>query len=630
MLTHSYNPRRRNFAWNIYFYLLNLPLIWLLGLYYFTHGNWPTDNLGWVFTITAVIGQFALFGFLFTVVLSTIVNIVLPKPKLITPIAVLGALFTLIYFTVDSSVLLSYRFHLNGVILQMIFSSAFTQIFDFSWGEWLLAAIYIIAMIGLEIFIARWLWRKLDRMTRHRYAVITFAVILLSYLSSQALYAWCSAAYIYQGSTYAQGVMNASQRIPLYYGLTAKDFLLGHHYIVPQANANNELANLADSNTNAGLNYPLHPLAATPPKQPLNIMLIVLDTWRADMLTEATSPNIANFSKQAWNFTDHYSGGDCTEPGIFSLFYGVPASYWPSFLAAHRGPVLIDELLQQHYQLAVYASASLYKPDFYQSVFVNVPHLQVENPQPQPWQRDAYITQEMLQFLAQRDKKQPFFGFLFYDSIHEYDFPPNFHTRFNPWWHTINHLELTNDFSPTLYENRYKNSVLYVDSLVSQVLNSLQQQGLLQNTVVIITADHGEEFNDNHKNYWGHASNFSHYQMQTPFIVYWPQQSAKTYDHFTTHYDLVPLLMQRVLAVTNPPTDYTIGQPLLKSGNRSIIPVSSYAFDGFIEPQDGRITTLIGGGLYHVTNDKLETIDHDSTNIAHLETALEMMHRYYK
>ncbi|WP_306686870.1 sulfatase-like hydrolase/transferase [Candidatus Coxiella mudrowiae] len=53
------------------------------------------------------------------------------------------------------------------------------------------------------------------------------------------------------------------------------------------------------------------------------------------------------------------------------------------------------------------------------------------------------------------------------------------------------------------YLNRYRNAAHFDDALVGQVLQALKGHQLLKNTIVIITADHGEEFNENHQNYWG-------------------------------------------------------------------------------------------------------------------------------
>ncbi|MFE8730978.1 sulfatase-like hydrolase/transferase, partial [Aeromonas hydrophila] len=65
-------------------------------------------------------------------------------------------------------------------------------------------------------------------------------------------------------------------------------------------------------------------------------------------------------------------------------------------------------------------------------------------------------------------------------------------------------------------ENRYKNSVFYTDQLLEQMLSQLQQQGLSEQTIVVITSNHGQEFNETQSNSWGYGSNYSPYQVQVP------------------------------------------------------------------------------------------------------------------
>nr|WP_280124279.1 hypothetical protein [Coxiella endosymbiont of Ornithodoros amblus] len=41
-------------------------------------------------------------------------------------------------------------------------------------------------------------------------------------------------------------------------------------------------------------------------------------------------------------------------------------------------------------------------------------------------------------------------------------------------------------------------------------MQTLKTHHVLKNTIVIITADHAEEFNKSHQNYWGHTSDYIH------------------------------------------------------------------------------------------------------------------------
>ena len=94
----------------------------------------------------------------------------------------------------------------------------------------------------------------------------------------------------------------------------------------------------------SGLLYPREELKFSNPPKPLNVLMIVVDSWRYDMLQPDVTPNIWKFAGGSWVFNQHNSAGNCTRFGIFSLFYGLYGTYWHSFLAEQRGPVLIKEL----------------------------------------------------------------------------------------------------------------------------------------------------------------------------------------------------------------------------------------------------------------------------------------------
>src|SRR5690606_25945071 len=138
-----------------------------------------------------------------------------------------------------------------------------------------------------------------------------------------------------------------------------------------------------------------------------------------------------------------------------------------------------------------------------------------------PSERDRDLTEDWLAWLDQQQEggEQPFFGFLFYDSPHGYTYPEDYPEQFTPVWETVNYLQLNAEFDPYPFFNRYLNAVHYTDSLIGQVLDNLEQRGLLETTVVIVTGDHGQEFNDLGQNFWGHNSNFARYQLQVPLVI---------------------------------------------------------------------------------------------------------------
>ena len=153
------------------------------------------------------------------------------------------------------------------------------------------------------------------------------------------------------------------------------------------------------------------------------------------------------------------------------------------------------------------------------------------------------------------------------------------------------------------------------------------QKQLLQNTIVIITSDHGQEFNDNKKGYWQHGGNFSKHQIKVPMLVFDPSIHPKTHQHLTLHYDLVPTIMQDVLGVTNKFSDYTIGQNIYTNHPRDWFVCGYNQKYSVIEKN--RITNIYESGNYDITDEKLNSLD-DDLNYEVISKAFEMNNSFFK
>lgn len=99
----------------------------------------------------------------------------------------------------------------------------------------------------------------------------------------------------------------------------------------------------------------------------------------------------------------------------------------------------------------------------------------------------------MARLAHKRDVQHPFFGFLFYDAPHSYSNQTTTATHSNQIGKRRIRWLWGPDFDKTPYLNRYRNAVHFVDEQLKKVFDDLQEKGLMDDTVVIITADHGEE-----------------------------------------------------------------------------------------------------------------------------------------
>src|SRR5699024_3017075 len=121
-----------------------------------------------------------------------------------------------------------------------------------------------------------------------------------------------------------------------------------------------------------------------------------------------------------------------------------------------------------------------------------------------------------------------------------------------PSWTSVNYLTLDENTDVEPFFNLYRNSVHFVDALIGKALDKLRAQGMMDDTIIVITGDHGQAFNDTGLGYWGHNSNYSRYQTKVPLVIHWPgRQAPRRIGYFTSHMDIAATLMQRVLGVNN-------------------------------------------------------------------------------
>ncbi|EKM22762.1 DUF3413 domain-containing protein [Vibrio sp. HENC-03] len=520
------------------------------------------------------------------------------------------AITLLIMLKVDILVFQQYKLHINGLLIRMFFEGG-RDVFEISWMSWLIF-ISDIALLAIGLACTVWLANKLAQ-SRAKFVIVAVWFSLL--LSTQVIHA-------YKNALYDDEVSQFSNNWPLYYPLTARKFIYRHHLVDETIASQNrvELKNIESSS----LNYPLAPVNVKPKAKQPNVLFILVDAWRHSDATPEIMPNVSKFSEKTVNFSQHMSGGNSTQAGIFSLFYSLPATYWDSFYASQKSPVFMDTLQNQGYRMGIFGSAPLTSPPLSRTVFKKVKDLTLKQTGETQIKRDQQITDEFIQFQKQ-DSDKPYFSFLFYDSAHGTSFPEPEFAKFKPYWERVDHILLNNDFDASLYHNRYKNSLYFIDSLIAKVLKNVD----LENTIVVITSDHGEEFNDHKMNYWGHTGNYSDTQVHVPLYVYLPDHQPEQINYRTTHYDIVPTLMNELFDVKGNTQSYSVGRDLFDNCvPRDWFIAGSYYNYALV----GKETMLVvnPGGHSQQLNNQLKVDTEHQVPVNVIQDSLDEMSRFYK
>lgn len=471
---------------------------------------------------------------------------------------------------IDIKIYSIFRYHINSLVWNVITVEGVSDSLTLGKGTILHLAFISAIIIFIEIFMNVFLAKKEYGLLKSISKYVAICGLLLILIDK--------GIYAYSDLVNWREITDNAKLYPLYQPLTIKRFAT--KYLGINVNREEKLE-FAIKQTN--LNYPKRALKFNNSRN-FNILIIAVEGLRFDMLDEEVMPEVSKFSRESLVFRNHYSAGNASRFGIFGLLYAISGTYWHTFLASRVSPVLIDTLIERGYEFMVLSSTRLTFPEFRKTAFVRIPDAITDSFDTElREERDRIITEKFINFLKNRTNERPFFSFMFFDSSHQpFHYPEGFE-KFKPALSKeINYFKDISRDKAYLIRNKYKNSIFYEDYLIGKILKELRERKLLENTIVAITGDHGEEFYEN--GYLGHTSAFDDYQTRVVFVLYHPDTIHKEINEITSHLDLVPTIMES-LGCTSPAEDYSQGMSLLNVRTRPFIITSNWDTSAFIDSE---------------------------------------------
>ena len=302
-----------------------------------------------------------------------------------------------------------------------------------------------------------------------------------------------------------------------------------------------------------------------------NVLIVLIDALRADRLgsygyQRDTSPNIDKVAKEGWRFTSAISQAPWTQPSVASLITGlyvrqtsISGGSWED--QEREGAVLVDTLSAGHWTLAEQLASIGYET----AAFGKNHHLL-----PELGFAQGYETYDWLQpfrvgdlpkifrrfrpefagdLVARRiddhfidwvdaNEDRRFFAYLHHINVHwpyrspapfsgmytKTPSPENFNsTKFMP--NTVKRLKevpgaTLDPATLRAMSDAYDEGIRYVDDSLGKMFDALARRGLYDNTLIIIVADHGEEFLEH--GLLGHGESLYDELIRVPLIVKFP------------------------------------------------------------------------------------------------------------
>ena len=524
MVTHRQRYREKvsqMVSWGHWFALFNILLSLVIGSRYLFIADWPTTLAGRIYSYVSIIGHFSFLVFATYLLILFPLTFIVGSQRLMRFLSVILATAGMTLLLIDSEVFTRFHLHLNPIVWQLVINPDENEMAR----DWQLMFISVPVILLLELVFATWSWQKLRSLTRRRrFARPLAAFLFIAFIASHVVYIWADANF-YRPITMQRA------NLPLSYPMTARRFLEKHGLLDAQEY---QRRLIEQGNPDAvSVQYPLSELRYRDMGTGQNVLLITVDGLNYSRF-EKQMPALAGFAEQNISFTRHMSSGNTTDNGIFGLFYGISPSYMDGILSTRTPAALITALNQQGYQLGLFSSDGFTSPLYRQALLSDFSMPSVRT------QSDEQTATQWINWLGRYAQED------------------------NRWfsWVSFNGTNI-DDSNQQAFARKYSRAAGNVDDQINRVLNALRDSGKLDNTVVIITAGRGIPLSEEEETF-----DWSHGHLQVPLVIHWPGTPAQRINALTDHTDRMTTLMQRLLHVSTPASEYSQGQDLFNPQRR--------------------------------------------------------------
>jgi hypothetical protein len=339
-------------------------------------------------------------------------------------------------------------------------------------------------------------------------------------------------------------------------------------------------ADLASSETNVRYFQTLKTMPMPTISRRPNILWLNIESFRADAVEAESMPHL-------WSYRDrfqirleheHWSGGNATQFGVFSMLTGVSGHHFANFQKFAVKAPFLRLLLANGYQLRG-GKESYFSFNQLNALLpeaMKLPEIRRGNPAKEDRLTIDYYLRE-----RQSPSVGPRFDFIPFDATHwPYWFPPE-HEVFKPAPLSQNSqhvLRSTTDMQGV--RNRYRNACHFIDEQIGRIFDDLDAHDDFTNTIVIVLGDHGEEFQE--RGQLTHAAVLNDFQGRTLLWMHLPDLPPAKISPAapTTHLDIVPTLLS-ALGFTEDIL-FTQGRSLLEQPKRRDI--LALCENGFRQP----------------------------------------------
>lgn len=295
-----------------------------------------------------------------------------------------------------------------------------------------------------------------------------------------------------------------------------------------------------------------------PPRGP-NVLLIIIDTLRADHLgcygyDRNTSPNIDKLAENAVRFENAVSSAPWTTPSIASIM----TAQYPARMGFRHDPVKIDDrfvTLAEIFKQNNYRTKGIISHTFLSSELKfdqGFDSYDEENARHRAHVSSESITDKAIAYL-EKNKTAKHFLFLHYFDPH-YDYilhdQYNFTPEYPGCYYSGQSIFDLRACAPCMNRRDieyvvglHDSEIAYTDAHIGRLFKKLRELDLFESTLIILTADHGEEFLERGDNWIGHTRKLYQEMIHVPLIIKPPNAEKDIVEDEFGLINLMPLIV---------------------------------------------------------------------------------------
>lgn len=288
--------------------------------------------------------------------------------------------------------------------------------------------------------------------------------------------------------------------------------------------------------------FSLLPSQAKEKKIPLNVLLVTIDTLRPDRLScysqeHVQTPNIDGLAAKGVLFTRAFAHTPTTLPSHTNILLGTTPLYHgvhdnQNFIVREEFLTLAEHLKDHGYATGAFVGAFPLDSRFGLTQGFDVYD---DNYGSKNYQEFSYVErkgevviEKALEWLTGR--RSPWFCWVhLFDPHQKYDPPEPFKTKYA--------------------DQPYNGEVAYVDSSLGRLFRFLEQNGLEERTLVVLTGDHGESLGQHGESTHGYFAYNS--SIWVPLVIRHPGLEPRQIDQYVCHVDIFPTVCD-ILDVDKP------------------------------------------------------------------------------